>query len=79
MDSDDDLLAEQAAYYRAAADEYADDVAAGRELAAALDRFAPARDVLELAGGLGRVSQSRSQSRIEARTTAPWKTVACLS
>ncbi len=53
MDSDDDLLAEQAAYYRAAADEYAVDVAAGRELAAALDRFAPAGDVLELACGPG--------------------------
>jgi demethylmenaquinone methyltransferase/2-methoxy-6-polyprenyl-1,4-benzoquinol methylase len=53
MDTADDLLAEQAAYYRAAADEYAVDVAAGRELAAALERFAPAGDVLELACGPG--------------------------
>ena len=27
----------------------------------------------------GRVSGSLSQSRIEAKTTAPWKTVACSS
>ncbi len=53
MDTADDLLAEQAAYYRAAADEYAVDVAAGRELAAALERFAPAGDILELACGPG--------------------------
>ncbi len=53
MDTADDLLAEQAAYYRAAADEYAVDVAAGRELATALERFAPAGDVLELACGPG--------------------------
>jgi demethylmenaquinone methyltransferase/2-methoxy-6-polyprenyl-1,4-benzoquinol methylase len=53
MDTDDDLLAEQAAYYRAAAGEYAVDEDAARELATALDRFRPSGDVLELACGLG--------------------------
>jgi hypothetical protein len=56
------LLAEQTAYYRARAPEYLDDAleelgrdvlaGAGRELLAALDGFAPRRDVLELAGAL---------------------------
>lgn len=53
MDTGDDLLAEQVAYYRAAAGEYSVDVAAGRELAAALDQIAPTGDVLELACGPG--------------------------
>jgi demethylmenaquinone methyltransferase/2-methoxy-6-polyprenyl-1,4-benzoquinol methylase len=53
MDIGDDVLAEQIAYYRAAADEYAVDEDAGRELAAALDRFSPTGDVLELACGPG--------------------------
>jgi demethylmenaquinone methyltransferase/2-methoxy-6-polyprenyl-1,4-benzoquinol methylase len=50
------LLAEQVAYYRACAPEYLDgalDLPGGRELDAALDRFAPAGDVLELACGPG--------------------------
>jgi SAM-dependent methyltransferase len=53
MDTGDDLLAEQAAYYRAAVDEYAVDEDAARDLAGALDRFGPAGDVLELACGPG--------------------------
>jgi demethylmenaquinone methyltransferase/2-methoxy-6-polyprenyl-1,4-benzoquinol methylase len=50
------LLAEQVAYYRACAPEYLDgalDVPGGLELEAALDDFAPAGDVLELACGPG--------------------------
>lgn len=50
------LLAEQIAYYRAVADEYADHAiadAGGDELSAALDAFRPAGDVLELACGPG--------------------------
>jgi demethylmenaquinone methyltransferase/2-methoxy-6-polyprenyl-1,4-benzoquinol methylase len=53
VESDDDLLAEQAAYYRAAVDEYVVDEDVARELAVALDRFGPAGDVLELACGPG--------------------------
>ncbi len=53
MDVDDALLAEQIHYYRAAAGEYAVDDDAARELAAALDRFHPVGDVLELACGPG--------------------------
>jgi trans-aconitate methyltransferase len=51
------LLAEQIAYYRAVAAEYADHAiqgaAGGDELEAALDAFRPAGDVLELACGPG--------------------------
>jgi demethylmenaquinone methyltransferase/2-methoxy-6-polyprenyl-1,4-benzoquinol methylase len=51
------LLAEQIAYYRARAPEYADGVIPGAigggELEAALDAFRPAGDVLELACGPG--------------------------
>ncbi len=50
------LLAEQIAYYRAVAGEYLDgqlDEPGGDELVAALDEFAPAGDVLELACGPG--------------------------
>jgi demethylmenaquinone methyltransferase/2-methoxy-6-polyprenyl-1,4-benzoquinol methylase len=53
VDTGDDLLAEQAAYYRAAVDEYAVDEDAASELAVALERFGPAGDVLELACGPG--------------------------
>jgi SAM-dependent methyltransferase len=52
----DPLLAEQIAYYRALAPEYGDhalDAPGGDELHAALDAFAPAGDVLELACGPG--------------------------
>ena len=60
---DDGLLAEQIAYYRARAAEYLQSTADGlpadalavaqRELPAALDRFRPAGEVLELACGPG--------------------------
>jgi SAM-dependent methyltransferase len=52
----DTLLAEQVAYYRARAPEYeagALDLPGGQELEAALDRFRPAGEVLELAPGPG--------------------------
>jgi SAM-dependent methyltransferase len=52
----DILLAEQIAYYRARASEYEAgvlDLPGGDELEAALDRFRPAGDVLELACGPG--------------------------
>lgn len=50
------LLAEQVDYYRAVADEYFDgqlDAPGGDELVAAVDAFAPAGEVLELACGPG--------------------------
>src|SRR3954454_4082061 len=50
------LLAEQIAYYRARASEYLDgvlDLPGGEEIEAALDVFAPAGDVLDLACGPG--------------------------
>jgi trans-aconitate methyltransferase len=53
MKDTDVLLAEQIAYYRAAAAEYYVDEVAARDLAAALDEFGPAGDVLELACGPG--------------------------
>ena len=53
VDDGDALLAEQVAYYRAAAAEYVVDDDPARELAVALDRFRPAGDVLELACGPG--------------------------
>ena len=73
MDSSDDLLAEQAAYYRAAADEYTVDLTAARELAAALDRFAPAGDVLELACGPGVWTEQllRTADRVTAVDASP--------
>lgn len=52
----DPLLAEQISYYRAVADEYEDHAiprAADDEVAAALDAFRPAGDILELACGPG--------------------------
>jgi ubiquinone/menaquinone biosynthesis C-methylase UbiE len=56
----DELLAEQISYYRALAPRYLDNAlsgsavaGAGEELVAALDEFAPAGDVLELACGPG--------------------------
>ena len=57
-DGQDRLLAEQIAYYRAAAPEYFDHAieqaaGGGGELEAALDAFRPAGDVLELACGPG--------------------------
>src|SRR5436305_1940251 len=66
------LLAEQLSYYRAVAPEY--DEAAQRdvseidraELEAALERFGPSGDVLELAGGTGHwtVSLTRYANRL---------------
>ena len=53
MDDTDALLADQVAYYRAAAAEYRLDDLAARDLAAALDAFRPAGDVLDLACGPG--------------------------
>ena len=50
------LLSEQVGYYRARAPEYLEDtlnLSGGRELEAALEAFAPAGDVLELACGPG--------------------------
>jgi demethylmenaquinone methyltransferase/2-methoxy-6-polyprenyl-1,4-benzoquinol methylase len=56
-DGQDELLADQIAYYRACAPEYFDGVipgaVGGAELEAALDAFGPAGDVLELACGPG--------------------------
>ena len=55
-DDDERLLSEQVAYYRALAPDYLDglhDLPGVAELEAALDRFAPAGDVLELACGPG--------------------------
>lgn len=55
-DDDRDLLAEQIDYYRAVAGEYFDgqlDEPGGDELVAAVDEFAPAGDVLEMACGPG--------------------------
>ena len=59
-DEVDELLAEQISYYRALAPSYLDGAltgaaaqAAGEELVAALDEFAPSGDVLELACGPG--------------------------
>jgi SAM-dependent methyltransferase len=55
--ADEQLLAEQVAYYRAVAREYHEHALAGArgggELEAALDAFAPTGDVLELACGPG--------------------------
>lgn len=56
MASDDSLLREQIAYYRAIAPEYEQHAIAnmgGEELRAALDAFRPTGDVLELACGPG--------------------------
>lgn len=53
----DRLLADQVAYYRAVAHEYGTHslpFAGGAELAAALDRFRPTGDVLDLACGTGK-------------------------
>ena len=53
---DQELLAKQINYYRAVADEYLDgrlDEPGGDELVAAVEEFAPAGDVLELACGPG--------------------------
>ena len=54
---DQQLLADQVAYYRAVAPEYHEhalaDAHGGDELTAALDAFRPAGDVLELACGPG--------------------------
>lgn len=52
----EELLAEQVEYYRAVAEQYFDnqlDEPGGEELAAAVETFAPAGDVLELACGPG--------------------------
>lgn len=69
----DALLAEQVAYYRAAAAEYSVDEVAARELSRALDEFGPAGDVLELACGPGRWTQQllRHAATVTAVDAAP--------
>jgi trans-aconitate methyltransferase len=57
MDDTDALLADQIAYYRAAAAEYHLSEPAARDLATALEEFRPAGDVLELACGPGTWTQ----------------------
>jgi demethylmenaquinone methyltransferase/2-methoxy-6-polyprenyl-1,4-benzoquinol methylase len=73
MNDADALIAEQVAYYRAAAAEYALDEPAARDLATALDEFQPAGDVLELACGPGTWTQQllRHAARVTAVDAAP--------
>jgi trans-aconitate methyltransferase len=73
MDDTDALLAEQVAYYRAAAAEYALDEPAARDLAAAVDEFRPAGDVLELACGPGTWTPQllRHAAKVTAVDAAP--------
>jgi demethylmenaquinone methyltransferase/2-methoxy-6-polyprenyl-1,4-benzoquinol methylase len=73
MQDTDTLLAEQVAYYRAAAAEYAVDEVAARDLATALDEFGPAGDVLELACGPGLWTQQllRHAATVTAVDAAP--------
>jgi ubiquinone/menaquinone biosynthesis C-methylase UbiE len=73
MEETDALLAEQVAYYRAAAAEYSVDEVAARRLAAALDEFGPAGDVLELACGPGVWTQLllRHAANVTAVDAAP--------
>ena len=68
MNDTDALLADQVAYYRAAAAEYHLDEPAARDLATALDEFRPAGDVLELACGPG--TWTRQLLRHAATVTA---------
>jgi demethylmenaquinone methyltransferase/2-methoxy-6-polyprenyl-1,4-benzoquinol methylase len=69
----DALLAEQVAYYRAAAAEYHLGEPAARDLATALDEFRPAGDVLELACGPGTWTQQllRHAAKVTAVDAAP--------
>jgi trans-aconitate methyltransferase len=76
----DGLLAEQIAYYRARAPVYLDEAltglaveTAGEQLQAALDAFAPAGDVLELACGPGTWTQAllRHATSVTAVDAAP--------
>ena len=69
MKDTDRLLAEQVAYYRAAAAEYSVYEVAARDLATALDEFEPAGDVLELACGPGCGRNSCFVTRIRS---PPW-------
>lgn len=73
MKDTDALLAEQVAYYRAAAAEYSVDAVAMRDLAVALDAFGPTGDVLELACGPGLWTQQlgRHASTLTAVDAAP--------
>jgi demethylmenaquinone methyltransferase/2-methoxy-6-polyprenyl-1,4-benzoquinol methylase len=68
MDDTDALLADQVAYYRAAAAEYRLNDAAARDVATALDAFRPAGEVLELACGPG--TWTRQLLRHAAKVTA---------
>lgn len=67
---EDMLLAEQVEYYRAVAEEYFDgllDEPGATELTAAIDAFAPAGDVLELASGPGTWTPQRRAGPASAR------------
>jgi ubiquinone/menaquinone biosynthesis C-methylase UbiE len=73
MKDTDALIAEQVAYYRAAAAEYSLDERAVRDLARALEEFRPAGDVLELACGPGVWTQQllRHAGSVTAVDAAP--------
>lgn len=77
VDSQNQLLAEQIAYYRARAPEYFDEIIPGtvglHELEPALDEFRPTGDVLELACGPGRwtpqlLRHARTVTAVDAST-----------
>ena len=73
MNDTDALVADQIAYYRAAAAEYQLSEPAARHLATALDEFRPAGDVLELACGPGTWTQQliRHADNVTAVDAAP--------
>jgi 2-polyprenyl-3-methyl-5-hydroxy-6-metoxy-1,4-benzoquinol methylase len=73
MNDTDALLADQIAYYRAAAAEYRLSGPAARDLATALNEFRPAGDVLELACGPGTWTQQllRHAATVTAVDAAP--------
>jgi trans-aconitate methyltransferase len=73
MDDTDALLADQVAYYRAAAAEYQLSEPAAQDFATALEEFRPAGDVLELACGPGTWTQQllRHAATVTAVDAAP--------